>query len=365
VSRGARGSGASAVALAALLAAAPRPPGNADPAALAGKYAEAVRELNEDHARKPQASEDELAAKLPAAARKAFDELVRAKPSEDLAAALATAAEAAADLDLEADFEAARAALEKLSEEEAARLGRLVSRPRFVVRGTGLSQAYFERFADVAQAVLEGYDEVFGFDELSKVPGKKLRFRVHLVPRIERPPHFAPQFPHHSEVDFPVDDAEALRSPTSDGKFLFYGLCHEIGHVVAMWGDRSNEEDHHAWAHYTGVAVLEHLAQDKGRAKALKGLDDVRWRSLEKERDAAKGVEPSLGSREGVMALLVALHDAVGPKAIGDAIDALDREDRRLRINRVRYYRFPELEEALLDGAKDAKRKKAIEALFP
>ena len=36
------------------------------------------------------------------------------------------------------------------------------------------------------------YDEVFGFAEYSKVPGKKLRVRVHLEERITRPPHFAP-----------------------------------------------------------------------------------------------------------------------------------------------------------------------------
>lgn len=352
----------------ALALAAAAPPGFAD--RRADEYAEAVRRINEKHAAKPgKAREDELAKQLPASARKALDELL-APPKgridlQERTEALKLAGEAALDLDLEQDFERVREALAKLSQPAADELGTLVSRERFVVLGVGgLSREYLTRFADVLEAVLSGYDEVFGFAELSKVPGKKLRVRVRRVERIEQPPHFAPQFPYHSEIDFPVADAERFASPTPDGKFLFYGLCHELGHVVAMWGDRDLEEDRHAWAHYAGVAVVEHLSKDKARAKLLDGLDDVRWRSLEKEREAAKGIPPGLGTRESVMALLLALHDEVGPKAIGAAINALDAEDVRLRIHRVRYYRFAELERALLD-ATSGRRRERIDELIP
>ena len=347
------------------LALAPAPA--VSPDELAQQYADAIRELNEKHARSPgKTSEDELAQKLPATARKAFEQLLASKASEELAPALVVAAEAAIDLDLERDFEAARAAVEKLSAEEARKLGRLVSRERFVVRGLGgLDTRYLEHFADVFGAVLEGYDEVFGFAEYSKVPGKKLRVRVHLEPKIERPPHFAPQFPFHSEIDFPVVDAERLGSPTADGKFLFYGLCHELGHVVAMWGDRDTEEDHHAWAHYTGVAIVEHLANEKARAKLLDGLNDVRWRSLAKEREALKGVGPSFENEDGVMATLVALHDALGPEAIGTAINSLDAGHKALRINGVRYYAFRALKKALLEGAANDAQRKAVKDLLP
>jgi hypothetical protein len=337
-----------------------------DSTALARKYSEAVREVNEAHARSPgDATEDQLAAKLPKAARQALEALLRAKPADDLVPALASAAEAAADLDLEADFERLRARLEAISAGDATELGSLESRELFVVRGLGgLDAEYVAHFADVVEVVLAGYDEVFGFDEWSKVPGKKLRFRVHLEARIESPPHFAPQFPFHSEIDFPVDDAQRLKSPTADGKFLFYGLAHELGHVIAMWGDREREEDHHAWAHYTGVTVVEHLARDPKRAKALEGLTDVRWRSLEKERESVKSVEPSLASRESVLALLIALHDDVGPRAIGDAIDRLDAEDDRLRINRVRYYTFGELKSALLETLEAPAAKRRVSELL-
>jgi len=66
------------------------------------------------------------------------------------------------------------------------------------------------------------------------VPGKKLRGRVTLVDAIIRPPRFEPQHAFHSLVYFPVVDGETLRSPTSKGQFLQYGLCHELGHVIAV-----------------------------------------------------------------------------------------------------------------------------------
>lgn len=353
----------SALLLALALHGAPAADG---PAKLAQSYADALRQINVQHAKSPgKALEDELAKLVPDKARSAFDALLKVKAHDELVAALVRAAEAAADLDLEKDFEAARGRVLALDQAAAEQLGVLVSRPRFVVRGTqGLDVRYCEHFADVFEAVLSGYDELFGFEEYSKLPGKKLRVLVHLEPRIERPPHFAPQFEFHSQIDFPVSDAAALRSPTPDGKFLFYGLCHELGHVVAMWGTTSNEEDHHAWAHYTGVAVVEHLAKDRARAKLLDGLDDVKWRSLDKEREAAKSIAPGRGSREAVLALWIALHDELGPKALGDALDRLDARDQRLRVNRVRYYSFAEFEKSLLDGLKEPARRKRVSELF-
>ncbi len=344
----------------ALAAAAPD-----DPARLADAYARAVREVNEKHARKPgTAREADLAKQLPASARRALDDLLAAKGPE-AGAALRAAADAACDLDLAKDYERIAARLQALDEAAAAEAGVLVSRDRFVVRGEALSRAYCERFADVVEAVLRGYDEVFGFREWSKVPGKKLRFRLHRVPKIERPPHFAPEFPFHSQVDFPVADAEAFRSPTPDGKFLLYGLCHELGHVVSMWGTRTREDDHHTWAHYTGVAIVEHLADRPDAQDALRGLGDAKWRSLSKEREAAADRAPSTADRDGTMALWIALHDSAGPRAIGEAMNAIDAKDRRLRVNRVRYTTFDELRDALLATRLDEKTKRRVRELLP
>src|SRR5262245_30509534 len=232
----------------------------AGPAQDAAAYAEAIAKINDAHARQPgKATETDLAKAIPAAAKSALQRLLVSKPAPDLAPALLRAGEAALDLDQMADFESVRKQLATVAPDSAAKLGTAVSRPRFVVRGIGAFDAgYLEGFADVFDGVLTGYDEVFGFKEFSKVPGKKLRVRVHLEPAITKPPHFGPEFPWHSEIDFPVDDGTKFSSPTAKGQMLFYGLCHELGHVVAMWGDLKTMEDKHAWAHYTGVVLVDH-----------------------------------------------------------------------------------------------------------
>lgn len=338
-----------------------------DPAELARTYAAAIEKVNTKHAQSPgKAREDELVKELPGKAREAFEELLKFKAADPLVEALVVAANAAAELDLEVEYERARARVEQLDVAQANKLGLLVSRERFQVRGTqGLDRKYCEHFADVLDAVLDGYDEVFGLTDFSKVPGKKLRVLVHLEASIDRPPHFAPEFPFHSQVDFPVADASGLRSPTSDGKFLFYGLCHELGHVLAMWGDVQREADHHAWAHYTGVTIVEHISREKKYEKVIDGLDDVRWRSLEKERKELAERAPDLGTREGVMAALVGLHDTVGPRAIGSALEWIESKKEERRVNRVRYFEFETLKKALLAGAKRPTDKAAIERCLP
>jgi hypothetical protein len=337
-------------------------------AKLARVYVDAVHDLNEKHARAPgKESEDELAKKLPPAAAKALDSLLAEKPSDALTKSLRECSAAALDLDRVEDFRKIRARLAKDTPAEALKLDTALSRPRFLLRGVGgLDEEYLAGFAQVLDGVLGAYDEVFGFAEFSKVPGKKLRVRLRLVEKITDPPHFAPEFPYHSEIDFPVVDAKKFSSPDAEGHFFFYGLCHELGHVIAMWDAPGKKEDYHTWAHYCGVTIVEHLAQKKDAPAWLKDLRDVKWRSLAIEREEGKKTKPGLGSDKAVMATLVALHDRVGPKAVGDAINALDAQDERLRINGVRYYKFAELKKALLAVvAKDKDKKKAVEELLP
>ncbi len=331
---------------------------------LAATYAKEVDKLNAAHARKPEGTEAELAQRLPKKALQALDDLLALDVAPDVAEALVAAGEAALDLDRGADFARVRARL-SASPEQAARLGTALSRPRFVLRGLGgLDEAYLERFAGVLDAVLAGYDDVFGFRELSKVPGKKLRVRVHLEPAITSPPHFAPQFPYHSEIDFPVVDRERLTSPTEDGKFLFYGLCHELGHVVAMWGDGATEEDHHVWAHYTGAVVCQRVSEQHAGEELFEPLRDARWRNQGALEEECAGAQPGRDTREGVTALFLALHEELGPRALGDALNHLDALDQRMRRNGVRYYTLRELEQGLLATQKDKARRKRVEELF-
>jgi len=335
---------------------------------LARAYVDAVHDLNVKHARDPgKETEEELAKKLPPPALKALESLLKEKSSPELTQALQECSEAALDLARVEDFAKIRARLAKDAPADAAKLDTMLARPRFVLRGVGgLDEQYLEHFADVFQGVLEAYDEVFGFAEFSKVPGKKLRVRVHLEQKIERAPHFGPEFPYHSEIDFPVIDAKKLASPTPEGKMLFFGLCHELGHVIAMWDTPGKQVDYHQWADYTGFVIVEHLASRKDAPAWMKDLKDARWRTLTIQRKEVKDAKPALDSDKGVMATLIGLHDRVGPKTIGTAINALDAEDKRMRINRVRYYKFEELKKALLVVvAKDKDKKRAVEELLP
>lgn len=336
------------------------------PGDLARDYAQAIEAVNRAHAERPVAKDERaLGDQLPAPARKLPAQLVKLPDSEALREALAVAAAAALELDRLPDFELLQARLAALAPERADQVGIAVSRPRFVAIGThGMAREGLVAIADVFDLVLDAYDEVFGLDGFSKLPGKKLRLRVHREAKITKPPHFAPQFPYHSEIDFPVVEADAFHSPTKEGQFLFYGLCHELGHVLAMWGDRQNEEDRHAWAHYTGVVIVEHLA-GKG-LPPLRELRDVRWRSLEVERKrlAAKKVVPGPQDADTVFARFLALHDAVGPKAVGEALAAMDRAGKHTRIQRVRYYAMRDFQQALLATKAGRAAKKAVEAAF-
>src|SRR5689334_15702206 len=153
------------------------------PAAKQAKvYVDAVRELNEKHARAPgKETEAELAKQLPAAAAKALDALLALKTSEDIVEALRSVSDAALDLDRVDDFAKIRARLVKEAPKDEAKLDTMLSRPRFVLRGAdGVDEEFLKQFAEVFDGVLGAYDEVFGFQEFSKVPGKKLRVRVHL-----------------------------------------------------------------------------------------------------------------------------------------------------------------------------------------
>ena len=339
-----------------------------DPAKDAARYAAAVAKVNEAHVKKPSArSEEELAGQLPPEAVSAFRAVMAAPDTAPgLVPALAALGSAALDVASADQCAAVRGRLEKLDAAEAQRLGQVVVRPRFLVRAVGdFSPGYAEEFARLVDAVMAAYDEVFGFAEFSKVPGKKLRFRVHRVPEIRQPPHFAPEFPWHSEVDFPVVQGDAFRSPTPAGQFLLYGLCHELGHVIAMWGDLKTMEDHHAWAHYTGVVVVEQLKKTAPGTAFLDSAGDARWRALSLERSLPDNRRaPGVDSQAAVMALLIGLHDAIGPQAIGAAVNWLDAEGKSPRINRVRYYSFDGLKRAIEATVKEAGPREAAITLL-
>jgi hypothetical protein len=325
-------------------------------------FAAAVEKVNRAHAASPgKATEADLRKKLPRALLKGLDGLLAMEAGDARSEALVAFGHAAAELDLADGIARVEKALrgKKGSPAAAEKLGRYISRPRFLLHALRVEKAFAEEFALAFEGVLDGYDRTFGFDEFSKVPGKKIRVELHKEAQ-PRPPHFAPQYRYHSTIDFPVAKGGAFTSPTKDGKFLFYGLCHELGHLIAMWCDRRNEEDYHAWAHFTGVVVLEACAKQPWAKK----LRDLRWRSVEIDAKKLKDTAPSRKDRSGVLKTLLALHDIVGAKRIGEALNLMDGKDMGHRINHVRYYALRDLEKALLAGCKSRKEKTRITKLF-
>jgi hypothetical protein len=326
------------------------------------EFTKAVEKVNRAHAASPgKAKEADLAKKLPRSLMKGLDGLLAMEPGEAKWESLVAFGRAAADLDLIDDIRRVEKALrgKKGSAEAGAKFGRYISRPRFLLHALRVEDAYANDFARAFEGVLEAYDRTFGFEEFSKVPGKKIRVLLHREDR-PRAPHFAPQYPFHSAIDFPVAKGDEFTSPTRDGKFLFYGLCHELGHLIAMWGDRRTEEDHHAWAHYTGIVVLEECSKQPWAKK----LRDLRWRSVEKDAGKLKDTAPSKADRAGVLKLLLTLHRLVGPKRIGQALNLMDEKDMGHRINHVRYYGLRDFEKALLAGSRSKAEKAKIRELF-
>ena len=340
----------------------------ADPERDAQSYVAAVAKINERHARRPgDTTEKELAERIPRSSVGALARLLKEDSSEEVSDALVRCGEAALDLAQLDHFARIRKRLLEGDPEAAAKLGDAVVRERFLVRGIGaFEDGFLEDFASLTDAILNAYDEVFAFEQWSKVPGKKIRIRVHLEEEITRPPHFAPQYRYHSEIDMPVVDAKRFNSPTTKGQMMFYGLCHELGHLIAMWGDRRTQEDHHAWAHYTGVVIVEHMANEAKYKEILSGRGDVRWRSLSLERKKTENTAPpSTDDKAGVMALLIQLHDTAGPTGIGAALNLMDEKAYGHRINRVRYYSFADLKKALKVVVRDREKRAKVTSVFP
>lgn len=56
--------------------------------------------------------------------------------------------------------------------------------------------------------------------------------------------------------------------------------------------------------------------------------------------------------------------DPAAAKTIGEAIEAMSAAEKGIRINRVRYYRFKDFEEALIATEKGEMKRKDVEKLF-
>ena len=119
-------------------------------------YVEAIKKINEAHARKPGTTkEDELAKKLPRSAELALKKLLAAKASDKTSEALLACGEAALDLARIYDFQSIRKRLLEIDQDVAASLGDAVVRDQLVIRGIGeLEDGYLDNFAELAEGIM-------------------------------------------------------------------------------------------------------------------------------------------------------------------------------------------------------------------
>lgn len=246
----------------------------------------------------------------------------------------------------------------------AERLGTFDASEHFIVRTVGVNPKWGKAALTLGEAVRQGYSTVFGFDEISKVPGKRIRVLVHVdASHKGHRLFFHPTPLYHGEMRLLAPTEESL---TLSGRArIVYGFCHELGHMVAMWGEYGKvEDDKHAWAHYTGSLIVEAVYDSlgnepwptwtafqrrvSGKARLLKEID---------------GKAPGRGDADAVAALFYALGEELGTTSYGAAWKWLDEKKRIRRVNNVPYLWLDDLRDALL-ATSPADKADRIRALL-
>ena len=293
-------------------------------------------------------SEDELREELPRKYAQLERRYADVKDPRQRAEALAQLALLYAELAWVERIEPLVEEVKDLDVAVAAKLGQFRSSDNFLARVVGADPKYLEAALRLAEAAREGYRELFGFEEISKVPGKRVRIVIHVDPELETDRlYFHPSPPYHSELRLLVPETKYL---TLAGKRrLVYGFIHELGHMVAMWGEHNKvEDDRHAWAHYTGCLVVEEVYERLGN-EPWPSWTAFQRRASGKTRLLAQieGKESGTDSYESVLALFYRIGETWGTDVYGKAWTWLEKNRRIRRVNRVPYLWLRDLRDAL------------------
>lgn len=326
-------------------------------------YRDAVRALHERalRSRKPWREED-LRKDVPRRFLELDERYSRIKDAATRARALAELALVDADL---AWVERIDPLVEKIAKDDAdlaARLGRFGESDHFFVRVVGADPTYADAALRLGEAIHAGYRDRFGFETPSKVPGKKIRIVIHVDPKHPRPRlYFHPTPAFHGEIRYEIPDEKSLT--LSGGQRIVYGFGHELGHMIAMWGEyRRVEDDKHAWAHYLGCLLVEDVYERLGN-EPWPGWTAFQRRAsgvarLEKQ---IEGHDPALDSYEGILALFHTIGEELGTEIYGKAWKWLEEKRRFRRLQHVPYLWMRDLRDALLAVAPPEKRARIAE----
>ena len=313
-------------------------------------FAKAVRDVHAKamRTRKPW-KEAELLERVPSKFLKLEARFAKIKDPTKRARALAELALLYADLAHVDGIGPIVDSLQELDSDLAARLGHFEASENFLVRVVGADRKWAGAALRLAEAARDGYLERFGFTAISKVPGKKIRILIHVDPMHSKSRlYFHPSPPYHGEMRYEVADENSL---TRAGKQrLVYGFCHELGHMVAMWGQFNRvEDDKHAWAHYTGCLVVEDVYEKLGNEPW------PTWTAFQRRASGEarllkqiEGKTAGTGSYESILKLFHEIGTEFGTKAYGKAWEWLAAKKRFRRIHHVPYLWLRDLQEALL-----------------
>ncbi|MHC4251353.1 MAG: hypothetical protein ACYS9X_19710 [Planctomycetota bacterium] len=259
-------------------------------------------------------------------------------------------------------IEPIRESLAELDEALLARLGHFEESEHFLVRVVGTDPKWGKAALRLAEAARQGYVDIFGFDSISAIPGKKIRILIHVDPAVRAPRlYFHPSPRLHGEMRYEMPDGKYLT--LAGRRRIVYGFCHELAHMLAMWGEyRVNEEDRHAWGHYAGCMVVEAVYDSLGNEPWPTWTAYQRRASgVARLRKQTEGRAPGTGSYEAVLSLFRAIGDDFGPEVYGKAWTWLERKRRFRRTNCVRYLWLRDLKEALLDTVPKSKAARVRE----
>lgn len=254
--------------------------------------------------------------------------------------------------------------LRELDPDLASRVGHFEESEHCIARVVGCDAKWARAAVRLAEAAREGHRKLFGFRSISKVPGKKIRILIHLDASHEGARlYYHPSPPWHSEIRYEIRDEKHLT--LAGRQRIVYGFCHEMGHMVAMWGQyRKVEEDFHAWGHYTGCLVVDQVYETLGN-EPWPGWTSYQRRAsgTARLRSELEGQSPGTGSREEVLALFDRVGDLCGTDAYGRAWEWLDGRRRIRRIQQVRYLWLRDLRDGLI-ATLPRERAREMAALF-
>jgi len=235
-------------------------------------------------------------------------------------------------------------------------LGKAIATTHVLVRYAGVPDEYAKAVAALYEACDASLRKRFGFG-CGVSPMEAKRLHVHLFAGEGRNLSL---WTSPGSTKFPLivntmpTWERGLSPPGKGGPHIVYGLCHELGHVLAGW-----EDDRHQWAHYLGSMLLEDVAAALGE-KTWPQPYDYKAEGMARFLAQIKDAAPDRSTDAGVARILYDAGQAFGPAIWGKAVAWVKTNRQGKPFQATRLYTFDDLRDALLASACDPAKVKAL-----